>query len=63
LARELSVSCADLEPDEQAHTLTICIHRMASPAHERAITALLADLTQAAFCHPATGMRLIDELA
>jgi transposase-like protein len=63
LVRELFVSSADLEPNEQENTLTIRIHRMACPAHDKAISALLADLTQAAFCHPQTGMRLIYELA
>jgi transposase-like protein len=63
LVRELFVSSADLEPNEQENTLTIRIHRMACPAHDKAISALLADLTQAAFCHPQTGMRWIYELA
>ena len=63
LVRELFVSSADLEPNEQENTLTIRIHRMACPAHDKAMSALLADLTQATFCHPETGMRLIYELA
>jgi len=63
LVRELFVSSADLEPHAQENTLTIRIHRMACPAHDKAMGALLADLTQAAFCHPETGMRLIYELA
>ena len=63
LVRELFVSSADLEPNAQEHTLTVRIHRMACPAHDKAISALLADLTHAAFCHPETGARLIYELA
>ena len=63
LIREIFVSSADLEPDEQANTLTIRIHRMASPAHDKAIGALLSELNQTAFCHPETGMRMIYELA
>jgi len=63
LIRELFVSSADLEPNEQENTLTVRIHRMACPAHDKAISALLVDLTQTAFCHPETGMRLIYELA
>jgi hypothetical protein len=63
LVRELFVSSADLEPHAQDNTLTVRIHRMACPAHDKAMGALLADLTQAAFCHPETGMRLIYELA
>ena len=63
LVRELFVSSADLEPNEQENTLTIRIHRMACPAHDRAIGALLAELTQLAFHHPETHARLIYELA
>jgi hypothetical protein len=63
LVRELFVSSADLEPNAQENTLTVRIHRMACPAHDKAISALLADLTSTAFCHPETGARLIYELA
>ncbi len=62
LIRELFVSSADLEPDDNAGTLTIRIHRMACPAHDRAIALLLADLTATGFCHPETGHRFIYEL-
>jgi transposase-like protein len=63
LIRELFVSAADLQPNEKENTLTVRIHRMACPAHDKAISALLADLTHTAFRHPETGMRLIYELA
>ncbi len=63
LIRELFVSAADLQPNEKENTLTVRIHRMACPAHDNAISALLADLSQAEFRHPETGMRLIYELA
>src|SRR5664280_2342152 len=46
LVRELFVSSADIEPDDCAATLTIRIHRMASPAHDKAIVALLEELTE-----------------
>ena len=62
LVRELFVSAADIEPDDVAKTLTIKIHRMASPAHDKAVAALLDDLTLQAFCHPETGARMIYEL-
>ena len=62
LIRELFVSSADLTPDEAARTLTIRIHRMATPAHDRAIALLLADLTEANFHHPETGHRFIYQL-
>jgi hypothetical protein len=63
LIRELFVSSADLEPDKQKNTLTIKIHRMASPVHDRAAGALLEELSSLSFCHPETGMRLIYKLA
>jgi hypothetical protein len=62
LIRELFVSGADLEPDDTAGTLTIRIHRMASPVHDRAITQLLDELTTANDCHPETGHRFIYQL-
>ena len=63
LVRELFVSSADLEPNEQENTLTVRIHRMASPAHDQAVSVLLTELTRDAFRHPETGTRLIYELA
>ncbi len=62
LIRELFVSSADIEPDEENKTLTVRIHRMTSAAHDKAIAALLADLTAIAFHHPETNMRMIYEL-
>jgi hypothetical protein len=59
LVRELFVSSADIEPDDAAKTLTIRIHRMASPAHDKAIAAVLDELTKLDFCHPETGAKLI----
>jgi hypothetical protein len=54
----LFVSSADIEPNALANTLTIKIHRMASPAHDRAIAALLKELTLHDFPHPQTGARM-----
>lgn len=62
LIRELFVSSADLQTDDAQGTLTIFIHRMASPAHDRAIALLLADLTATEFRHPETGHRFIYQL-
>jgi len=62
LVRELFVSGADLEPDDASGTLTVRVHRMALPVHDRAIALLLADLTEAAFRHPETSQRLIYQL-
>lgn len=63
LVRELLVSAADIEPDDSAKTLTIRIHRMACPAHDAAINALLKKLTKMEFRHPDTGARIIYVLA
>ena len=62
LIRELFVSSIDLMPDDAARTLTVRVHRMASPVHDRAIAALLTDLTAAEFRHPETGHRFIYQL-
>ena len=62
LVRALFVSSGDIEPNEQSNTLTIKIHRMATPAHDKALGALLADLTDQAFCHPETGAKMIFRL-
>jgi Transposase protein len=58
LVRELLVSSADIEPDDCAGTLTVRIHRMASPAHDTAVAALLDALTRMEFCHPETKARM-----
>lgn len=59
LVRELFVSSGDIVPDNQTNTLTIRIHRMANPAHDRAIAALLDELTKQEFCHPESGAKMI----
>jgi hypothetical protein len=59
LIRELFVTSADIEPDPVANTLTIRIHHMASPVNNKAIKALLQQLTELNFKHPETQQRLI----
>lgn len=59
LIRELFVSSGDIEPNAQDNTLTIRIHRMANPAHDRAISLLLKDLTDEKFTHPDTGEKMV----
>jgi hypothetical protein len=59
LVRELFISAGDIEPDEQSKTLTVRIHRMVTPAHDKAIAALLEDLNGLGFCHPETGEKMI----
>ena len=63
LVRELLVSSADIEPDPAAQTLSVRIHRMACLAHDKAIAALLHDLTELKFHHPETAARMIYTLA
>jgi prepilin-type processing-associated H-X9-DG protein len=63
LVRELLVSSGDIEPDSAARTLTVRIHRMANPAHDKAVAALLQELTEQEFCHPETGAKMIYTLA
>jgi len=63
LVRELLVSAADIAPSQAANTLTVRIHRMACPAHDKAIAALLDALTQMEFCHPETGAKMVYTLA
>lgn len=59
LIRDLLVASADIEPDDVAKTLTIRIHHMANKAQDKAVAALLDDLTKQAFCHPETGAKMI----
>ena len=63
LIRELFTASADIVPDPQAGTLTIRIHRMACPAHDKAIGSLLMELTTAQYRHPQTQALMIFELA
>jgi hypothetical protein len=58
LVRELFISAGDIEPDEASKTLTVRIHRMVTPAHDKAIAALLDDLNGLGFCHPETGQKI-----
>jgi len=62
LVRELFVTSADIQPNEAANTMTIRIHRMAAPVHDRAIAALLEQLTTLGFRHPETGAKIIYSL-
>jgi hypothetical protein len=62
LVRDLLVASADIEPDDVAKTLTIRIHHMANRAQDKAVAALLDDLTKESFCHPETGAKMIYSL-
>ena len=62
LVRAVLVASADILPDDVANTLTIRLHHMANPMQDRAVAGLLKELTDAHFCHPETGARMIYEL-
>jgi len=59
LVRELFVTSADIEPDDAAKTLTVRVHRMAAPVHDKVIAALLEHLTKLEFRHPETAAKII----
>ncbi|MCA1810084.1 MAG: hypothetical protein LC725_11655 [Lentisphaerae bacterium] len=63
LIRELFVSSADIEPNDEENMLVIRVHRMACPAHDKAIACLFDELNRSNFQHPETGSRLIYRLA
>lgn len=63
LIREIFASSADLIPNETSKTLTVRIHRMACPAHDQAVAALLKDLTDTEYKHPQTQAKMVFELA
>ncbi|MSP96201.1 MAG: hypothetical protein EXR29_03045 [Betaproteobacteria bacterium] len=62
LVRALFVSSADLVPNAQTKTLTVRIHRMAGPVHDRVIACLLNGLNELDFRHPETGDKMIYSL-
>ena len=62
LIRELLVSSADIEPNSEAKTLTVRMHRMSTAARDLAVAGLLAKLTAEEFAHPQTGLRMVYEL-
>jgi hypothetical protein len=63
LIRELFTASADIQPNPAAGTLTIRIHRMACLAHDKAIMAVLTELTAAEYRHPQTQATMIFEMA
>jgi hypothetical protein len=62
LVRELFISAGDIDPDEVTKTLTVRIHRMVTPVHDKAIAALFEDLNAMGFCHPETGAKMVYSL-
>jgi transposase-like protein len=62
LLRQLFVSSGDIVPDDTAKTLTVRIHRTACAAHDKALSALLDEITQQGFEHPETRAKMIFSL-
>ena len=62
LIRELLVSSADIVPNSADNTLTIHVHHLACPAHDKAISILFDQLNHENFRHPETNARLIYRL-
>jgi len=50
---------ADILPDEAAGTLTVCLHRMASRSHDKAIAHLCEELNATETVYPGTNLRVI----
>jgi hypothetical protein len=59
LVREVLSSAADLHPDLEGKTLTVRLHRLASPGHDAALKHLCAELTAAETTYPGTELKLI----
>ncbi len=53
------LSASDLDPNAAEGTLTVRIRGMTCPAHNKAISNLLTDLTNLHFRHPETNARMI----
>jgi len=62
LIRELFVSAADIYPNVEEGTLSVRIHHMSCPIHDKAIMSLLQELNDTNFQHPDTGLRMIFSL-
>ena len=62
IIRELFVTAADIYPNVQEGTLSIRIHHMSCPMHDKAIASLLHELNEANFLHPDTELRMIFSL-
>lgn len=61
LVRQVLSSAADLDPDPGNKTLTVRLHRLATPAHDAALQHLCTELTATETLYPGTNLRLIFE--
>jgi len=62
LLRAIYRNDADLIPDEQGKTLTICLHHLANRSSDEAIRHLCNELTATETVFPGTDLRIIYEL-
>jgi hypothetical protein len=59
LIRDLCTTPADLTPDQQAKTLTITLHSLATPKNNAIIDHLCSELNATETLYPGTGLRMI----
>jgi hypothetical protein len=62
LLRQIFQTEADLTPDLEAKTLTVSLHHLTQPAHNRAVEQMLADLNATQTVFPGTDLTLIFKL-
>ena len=62
LLRQAFQTDADITPDLEANTLTVRLHYLTQPAHNRAIELLLAELNETKTVFPGTKLTLIYKL-
>ena len=62
LLRALYSTEADLLPDENAGTLTVCVHHQANRCGDEVIRHLCTELNQTETIFPGTNLRLVYEL-
>ena len=62
LLRQIFQTEADLTPDLETNTLTVRLHHLTQPAHNRAIELLLTDLNATQTVFPGTNLTLIFRL-
>ena len=59
LVREVFSSAADLQLDLENKTLTVQLHRLASPSHDEELKHLCEELTATETIYPGIDLRLI----
>ena len=57
--RQLLASSVDLQPDLDAKTLTVRLHRLSTAAHDAVLVDLCEELTATETLFPGTDLRLV----